>query len=225
MVQGATEAMAETLVRLGCLELAESELTPQRRFDPIPLAIFVGAILFTGFGIVSIEVSLVAAVFFMVLLNRVSVKDVYEKVDWPVIVLLGAMIPVGGALETSGTTQLIAETVVHIGGELGPVAIVGILMAAAMALSNIVNNAAAAVLMAPLSLQLASGLGMNPDPLLMAVAVGSSAAFLTPIGHQSNLLVMGPGGYEFGDYWRLGVPVSIVVLATGVPAILWIWPT
>ena len=225
MVQGETEAMVETLVRLGCLELAESELTPQRRLDPIPLAIFVGAILFTALGIVRIEVSLVAAVLFMVLLNRVSVKDVYEKVDWPVIVLLGAMIPVGGALETSGTTQLIAETVVHIGGELGPVAIVGILMAAAMALSNIVNNAAAAVLMAPLALKLASGLGMNPDPLLMAVAVGSSAAFLTPIGHQSNLLVMGPGGYRFGDYWRLGVPVSIVVLVTGVPAILWVWPT
>ena len=94
-----------------------------------------------------------------------------------------------------------------------------------MALSNIVNNAAAAVLMAPLALNLASGLGMNADPLLMAVAVGSSTAFLTPIGHQSNLLVMGPGGYRFGDYWRLGVPVSIVVLVTGVPAILWVWPT
>ena len=101
---------------------------------------------------------------------------------------------------------------------------VALLMAAAMALSNIVNNAAAAVLMAPLALQMANDLGMNGDPLLMAVAVGSSCAFLTPIGHQSNLLVMGPGGYEFGDYWRLGLPVSMAVLATGVPAILWIWP-
>lgn len=225
MVQGETEAMAEALVRLDCLELAESELTSRRRVDSIPLAIFIGAILVTAFGIVRIEVSLVAAVLCMVLLNRVSVKDIYEKVDWPVIVLLGAMIPVGGALEASGTTQLIAETVINMGGELGPVAIVGLLMATAMGLSNIVNNAAAAVLMAPLALRMASGVGMNPDPLLMAVAVGSSAAFLTPIGHQSNLLVMGPGGYEFGDYWRLGVPVSIVVLVTGVPAILWVWPT
>jgi di/tricarboxylate transporter len=224
MLQGETEAMAETLVRLNCLELAESELTPQRRVDPIPLAIFIGAILFTAFGIARIEVSLVAAVLFMVLLNHVSVKDIYEKVDWPVIVLLGAMIPVGGALETSGTIQLIAESIVRAGGELGPVAIVGMLIAASMALSNVVNNAAAAVLMAPLALKLASGLGMNADPLLMAVAVGSSAAFLTPIGHQSNLLVMGPGGYRFGDYWRLGLPVSIVVLVTGVPAILWVWP-
>ena len=127
-------------------------------------------------------------------------------------------------METSGTTHLIAQYFVDVGGGLGPVAIVGLVIAAAMALSNIVNNAAAAVLMAPLALQLANGLGMNGDPLLMAVAVGSSCAFLTPIGHQSNLLVMGPGGYEFGDYWRLGLPVSMAVLATGVPAILWIWP-
>ena len=224
MLQGETEAMAETLARLDCLELAESELTPQRRVDFIPLAIFIGAILFTAFGIVRIEVSLVASVLLMVLLNQVSVRDVYEKVDWPVIVLLGAMIPVGGALETSGTTQLIAESVVRVGGELGPVAIVGMLIVASMALSNVVNNAAAAVLMAPLALKLASGLGMNADPLLMAVAVGSSAAFLTPIGHQSSLLVMGPGGYRFGDYWRLGLPLSIVVLVAGVPVILWVWP-
>lgn len=224
MVQGEAEAMDETLTRLDCLELADSQLTPRRRFDPVVPAIFAGAILCTAFGMVKIEVSLVAAVLLMVLLRRVSVKDIYEKVDWPVIVLLGAMIPVGGALETSGTTRLIVENFEKFGGGLGPVAIVALLMAAAMALSNIVNNAAAAVLMAPLALQLASGLGINGDPLLMAVAVGSSCAFLTPIGHQSNLLVMGPGGYEFGDYWRLGLPVSMAVLATGVPAILWIWP-
>ena len=224
MLQGETEAMAETLARLDCLELAESELTPQRRVDFIPLAIFTGAILITAFGIVRIEVSLVASVLLMVVLNHVSAKDIYEKVDWPVIVLLGAMIPVGGALETSGTTQLIAESVLHVGGDLGPVAIVGMLIVASMALSNVVNNAAAAVLMAPLALKLASGLGMNADPLLMAVAVGSSAAFLTPIGHQSSLLVMGPGGYRFGDYWRLGLPLSIVVLVAGVPVILWVWP-
>ncbi len=224
MLQGETEAMAGTLAGLNCLELAESELTPQRRVDLIPPVIFVGAILLTALGIVKIEVSLVAAVLSMVLLKQLSVKDIYEKVDWPVIVLLGAMIPVGGALETSGTTQLIAQSVLRVGGELGPVAIVGMLIAASMALSNVVNNAAAAVLMAPLALRLASGLEMNADPLLMAVALGSSAAFLTPIGHQSSLLVMGPGGYRFGDYWRLGLPVSTVVLVAGVPAILWVWP-
>jgi di/tricarboxylate transporter len=160
----------------------------------------------------------------MVLLARISVKEVYEQVDWPVVVLLGAMIPVGGALETSGTTRLIVEHFVRFGGGLGPIVTVALLVAGAMALSNIVNNAAAAVLMAPLALQLASGLEMNADPLLMAVAVGSSCAFLTPIGHQSNLLVMGPGGYRFVDYWRLGVPVSAAVLLTGVPTILWVWP-
>jgi di/tricarboxylate transporter len=224
MVQGETEAMAETLVRLGCLELAESQLTPQRRFDPIPLVILVGAIVCTALGLARIEVSLVGAVLCMVLLARISVKEVYEQVDWPVVVLLGAMIPVGGALETSGTTRLIAEHFVRFGGGLGPIVTVALLMAGAMALSNIVNNAAAAVLMAPLALQLASGLEMNADPLLMAVAVGSSCAFLTPIGHQSNLLVMGPGGYRFVDYSRLGVPVSAAVLLTGVPTILWVWP-
>jgi di/tricarboxylate transporter len=224
MVQGDTDTMPETLVRLGCLELAESQLTQQGRFDPIPLVIFVGAILCTALGLARIEVSLVGAVLCMVLVARISVKEVYEQVDWPVVVLLGAMIPVGGALETTGTTRLIAEHVVQFGGGIGPVLTVGLLIASAMALSNIVNNAAAAILMAPLALQLANGLEMNADPLLMAVAVGSSCAFLTPIGHQSNLLVMGPGGYRFADYWRLGLPVSVAVLLAGVPTILWVWP-
>jgi len=224
MFQGEAEAMAERLERLGCLELAESQLELRRRFDPVVLLVFAGSILCAAAGLVKIEVSLVAAILALVLSNRVSVKEMYEKVDWPVIVLLGAMIPVAGALETSGMTRLITEAVVNIGGELGPAALVSVLMIATMALSNIVNNAAAAVLMAPMAFQLASGLGMNTDPLLMAVAVGSSCAFLTPIGHQSSLLVMGPGGYRFGDYWRLGVPVSLVVLIVGVPAILLIWP-
>jgi di/tricarboxylate transporter len=141
-----------------------------------------------------------------------------------VIVLLGAMIPVGGALETTGAAQTIAGSLLSLGDAVPPVLALIVLLVVTMTLSDIINNAAAAVLMAPVAVSLALGLGVSIDPLLMAVGVGASAAFLTPIGHQSNTLVMGPGGYRFGDYWRLGLPLQIVYLVTAVPLILWVWP-
>jgi di/tricarboxylate transporter len=141
-----------------------------------------------------------------------------------VIVLLGAMIPVGQALETSGGAGLIAETLLVLGGDWPVVLTLAGLFAIGMLLSNVINNAAAALLMAPIAASLAAGFSASPDPFLMAVAVSASCAFLTPIGHQSNTLVMGPGGYRFGDYWRLGLPLSLAVMAVALPLILWVWP-
>jgi len=134
------------------------------------------------------------------------------------------MIPIGHALETTGGARLIATQLLAIAGGMPPAATLALVLVATMSLSDLINNAAAALVMAPIALGVAQGIGASPDPFLMAVAVGASCAFLTPIGHQSNTLVMGPGGYRFGDYWRMGLPLEVVVAAVAVPLLLWVWP-
>lgn len=152
------------------------------------------------------------------------VKEVYRSVDWPVIVLLGAMLPVGAALEATGGAALIASLILDLGGSIPNWAILTLILVITMFLSDIINNAATVVLMAPIAIGVADGIGVSIDPFLMAVAVGGSCAFLTPIGHQSNTLVMGPGGYKFTDYWRMGLPLEVIIVALGIPAIIYFWP-
>jgi len=159
-----------------------------------------------------------------VLLNLLPIRELYDGVDWPVIVLLGALIPVGGALESTGASQTVADVIRQLTGGQPPVVALVLLMVATMTLSDILNNAATAVIMAPIGIGIATGLGVSGDPFLMAVAVGASCAFLTPIGHQNNALVMGPGGYRFADYWRMGLPLEVLIVAVSVPMILWVWP-
>jgi di/tricarboxylate transporter len=141
-----------------------------------------------------------------------------------VIVLLGAMMPVGGALESSGGAERIAHMLLRLDGYLPPSLMVAGALVTTMFLSDVINNAAAAILMAPIALGVAAGMGVSPDPFLMGVAIGASCAFLTPIGHQSNTLVMGPGGYRFSDYWRMGLPLEGVIVLVAVPLLLWFWP-
>jgi di/tricarboxylate transporter len=172
----------------------------------------------------AIQVSFVLGALLMVLVGLLTLREAYGALDLPILVLLGAMIPVGEALETSGGAELIASSFLSLAGQMSPVLTLTALLVFTMLLSNIINNAAAAVLMAPIAISLARSLGVSVDPLLMGVAIGASAAFMTPIGHQSNTLVMGPGGYRFGDYWRMGLPVSLLVTAVAVPVILMVWP-
>ena len=139
-----------------------------------------------------------------------SLREIYEAIDWPIIVLLGALIPVGRAMETTGGAQTLADLLLQLGGGAPPWLSLAVLLVGAMTLSDIINNAAAAVLMAPIAVRVAEGLEVSPDPFLIAVAVGCSCAFLTPIGHQSNTLVMEPGGYKFGNYARMGLPLEIL---------------
>jgi len=141
-----------------------------------------------------------------------------------VLVLLGAMIPIGRALEQSGATPLLAQHLVNVTTGLSPMVLLGLIMVFTMLLSDVMNNAATAVVMAPFSVAVAQNLQVHVDPFLMAVAIGASCAFLTPIGHQNNLLVMGPGGYRFGDYWRMGLPLEIIILAVSLPLLLVFWP-
>jgi len=160
----------------------------------------------------------------MVLTGIIPVRQLYKSVEWSVIVLLGSMIPIGMALEGSGGTELIASGIVNAASGLSPAAVLVILMVVTMTLSDVMNNVATAVIAAPIAFNIANTLGVNPDPFLMSVAVAASCAFLTPIGHKNNTLILGPGGYRFGDYWRMGLPLEILVITIGVPMILWVWP-
>jgi di/tricarboxylate transporter len=224
LLQGDTEVMPDALSELGCLPLAHRDLTLHQAKSFIPLVIFAAAIIAGTMGLVSIPIAFVAAVVLMLLTGQITTRSAYDAVDWPVIVLLGAMIPVGTALELSGASGLIAESIAQSSGYLPHWALLSIVLVSTMMLSDAMNNAATAVLMAPLSAELALRLGVSPDPFLMAVAIGASSAFLTPIGHQSNVLVMGPGGYRFRDYWPMGLPLEVVICLVAVPMILWVWP-
>ena len=164
-----------------------------------------------------------SAAVIMILLNCLNVREAYDAIDWPVVVLLGGMIPVGAALETTGTAALLAEGLLNMTTFIPTWLILTFVLVLTMTLSDVMNNAATAVVMAPISVSIAKGLGCNPDAFLMAVAIGASCAFLTPIGHQCNTLVLGPGGYKFSDYWRVGLPLEILITAIAVPLIMWIW--
>ena len=227
LLQANRGELSTALERLSCLPLAERGLSVGRRERRALLAVSIlgGALLMAAaLRLLPIQVAIVGAAAVMGLVGLVSPKEVYESIDWKVIVLLGAMIPVGGALEETGVAANVAGALVAVSGDLPTWTSIAAVLVIAMFLSDLVNNTAAAVLMAPIALGVASRLAASPDPFLMAVAVGASAAFLTPIGHQSNLLVMGPGGYRFGDYWRLGLPLEAVITAVAVPLILLVWP-
>jgi di/tricarboxylate transporter len=226
LLQGEVEAMPASFATLGVLPLAQREL-PVRRPDRLAwrsLAIFAASIGLLLSGFVPPHIAFTLAVTLLVLFGDISLREVYEAIDWPIIVLLGAMIPVGLAMETSGAAETITAPILALQGAVPLWLLLGLLMLVTMLLTDVMNNAATAVLMAPIALTLAQGFGVNADPFLMAVAVGASSTFLTPIGHQSNLLVMGPGGYRFGDYWRMGLLLDFLILLIAVPLILLVWP-
>ncbi len=224
LVQGYQDTLMGTLQQLGCLPLAERELSLGRQSNLwLAGGLFLAAIAVILSGWLTPPVALVACAVAMVLTRLLDTSEAYRAIDWSVIVLLAAMIPVGQALESTGGAALIAGQILDVAAGQAPWVALTIILVGSMLLSNVVNNAAAAVLVAPIALGISAQLGLSPDAALMAVAVGTSCAFLTPIGHQSNALVMEPGGYRFGDYWRLGLPLSAVVTATAVPMILWVW--
>ncbi|MFO7575930.1 MAG: SLC13 family permease [Bacteroidales bacterium] len=225
LVQGRDHLVHDTITSIGCLPLARRDI--KIGFKPkftVALGLFAVAIILVVTGLLPVELSFSMAAVAMVLLGILPVKEMYKSIDWPVIVLLAAMIPVGISLETSGGAEIIASSVLDLGTRLPAWGMISIILTVTMLLSAVINNAATVLLMAPIAMGVAKGLGYSVDPFLMAVAIGGSAAFLTPIGHQSNTLVMGPGGYKFTDYIRVGLPMSIIIIALAVPLILWIFP-
>lgn len=225
LFQGGESKLQQALPALGCLPLADRGLLIARPTRVLlALAIFACAVIVVALGKLTAPVAFVAAAGLMIVSGMISVNDAYRAIDWPIIVLIGAMIPVAQALEHSGGAELIAAQLLNFTDGMPAQVLILVVLVTTMCLSDLVNNAAAAVLMAPIALRLATEANASVEPFLMAVAIGASCAFLTPIGHQSNALVMGPGGYRFGDYWRMGLPLEIVIAAISMPLILWYWP-
>lgn len=225
MLQGRIEVMREQLATLGVLPLAARDLRiGERRLVWLPAALMAAAVLLASFEVLPPAIAFMGAVAMLLLSGAVRLDEGYAAVSWPVIVLLGALIPVSGALETSGGTELVASLLTRATQGVAPVMALGLVMLATMAVTPILNNAATVLLMAPIAVGYAKGIGLAVDPFLMAVAIGASSDFLTPIGHQSNTLVLAPGGYRFTDYARLGFPLTLLVLLMGTPLIAWVWP-
>lgn len=210
---------------LGCLPLAGRGLSVTAD-EKVWLAIgfFITAVLAASFGLLYLPVALGLVVVAYVLSKIVPLSELYTHIEWPVVVLLGSMIPLGVALERSGGTQLISGWLVNLTTGMPAWAVLTVLMIVTMSLSDVLNNTATTIVAAPVGIQMAKSLDVSPDPFLMAVAVAASSAFLTPIGHKNNTLILGPGGYSFSDYWRCGLPLEIIIVAVSIPAILTFWP-
>ncbi len=224
LLQGERNTMQQALTALGCLPLADRGLkVARRRQILLPIGIFGAAVAAATSGLVPIQIALVTAAVALILTKTLSIREVYQSIEWPVILLLGALIPIGEALQETGGTALIAGAILSLAGQVPTWAMLALVMIASMLLSDLIHNTPTAVLMAPIGVSIAGGLGLSVDPFLMAVAVGSASPYLTPIGHQSNTLVMAPGGYHFGDYARMGLPLDILIVAVAVPMIMWVW--
>jgi di/tricarboxylate transporter len=225
VLQGNLTTLPETLGELRCLPLAERKLALGRgRRSVLPVGVLAIAMVLAALNIVPVAIAFFGAATLILLLRAMSLRDAYAVIEWPILIMLGALIPVSDALRTSGGTDLIAHGLSVFAQNLPPLGMLALMMAAAMAVTPFLNNAATVLVMAPIAAAFAKNLGYSPDPFLMAVAIGAASDFLTPIGHQCNTLVMGAGGYQFGDYWKLGLPLSILVLVLGVPLIALVWP-
>src|SRR5262245_17353596 len=216
--------MPETLGALHCLPLAERDFRMGRKESYLPITVLAAAMALVAFHLVPVTVAFFGAAVLLLLARSLSLREAYDVIDWPILVMLGALIPVSDSLRTTGGTDLIAGWLSAAAAQLPAAGALALILAAAMAVTPFLNNAATVLVMAPIAASFARKLGYNPDAFLMAVAIGAACDFLTPIGHQCNTLVMGPGGYQFGVYWRLGLPLSLLVLAVGTPLIAFFWP-
>jgi di/tricarboxylate transporter len=225
LLRGDLNSMPEALGQLRVLPLAERGLALGRgRRGLIPVAILAAAMLLVALHLVPVAIAFFAAAALIVLLKSITLREAYDAVEWPILVMLAALIPLSDSLRSTGGTDVIAGWLSAAAGTLPPLGMLALIMVVALAVTPFLNNAATVLVMGPIAATFASNLGLSPDPFLMAVAIGAACDFLTPIGHQSNTLVMGAGGYRFTDYWKLGLPLSIYVVIVGVPLIALFWP-
>ncbi|WEX76155.1 SLC13 family permease [Sinorhizobium numidicum] len=225
VLQGTRRELPSFLQDFGCLPLAQREiLLGTIRYATVPILVLAAAMGATAVGVVPVPVAFFAAALAMVVFRVIPLRDVYRAVDGPILVMLAALIPVSDTLRTTGGSDLIAGWLSGVASGLPPAGALALILIAAMAVTPFLNNAATVLVMAPIAASFATALNYSPDAFLMAVAIGAGSDFLTPIGHQCNTLVMGPGGYRFSDYPRLGLPLSIVIVLVAVPMLMWVWP-
>lgn len=225
VIQGDEKLLPEKLSELGLLPLAD-RLVPlgSARRVVLTVAITLAAVAALAAGVATVPLIFFAAAVLLIAFRCLPLREAYQNIDAPILLMLAALIPVSDSLRSTGATDVFAGWLAMIGGQLPGWASVALMLVAAMAVTPFLNNAATVLVMAPLGAGFAARLGYNPDAFLMAVAIGAACDFLTPIGHQCNTLVMGPGGYRFGDYARLGAPLSLLVILLAVPMILLVWP-
>ena len=225
LLMGDHDTIDDVINWLGVHALAARGLQViQRDKAWLAISLFGLAIAAASFGLVYLPIALSLCVVLYAIFKVISLSQVYEAIQWPVIVLLASLIPIGAALEKSGGTAVIANAIVHLTQGWPPVAILAVLMVVTMTLSDMLNNVATVLVAAPVGVEIANRLSVNADPMLMGVAIAASCAFLSPIGHKNNTIIMGPGGYKFGDYWRMGLPLELLVLVISIPLITVVWP-
>lgn len=225
LMQGPAEVMADFVNDTGCVPLGERELhIPDKRMALVAGLIMLASVGIVTFGLLPSAAAFTLGVIASMLLRTVPPRQVYTAIDWPVIVLLAALIPVAGAMQSTGAADVLARFLVETIAQGNAIAALAVVLVTTMFLSDVMNNAATAAVLCPIAIGIAATLGVSPDSFLMAVAIGASCAFLTPIGHQNNTLILGPGGFGFGDYWKLGVPLEFLVAAVSIPLLLIVWP-
>lgn len=225
LLQGTPEALSDFASQYDCLPLAARDIRVPRSGEVLAAStVMAAAVALAAFGIFPAAVAFAAGALAMVVLRIVPLRSVYTAVDWPVVILLAAMLPVAGAMASTGAADLLARFLLETMAKGHSVVALVVILASTMLLTDFMNNAATAAVMAPIALSVALQLEVNPDTFLMAVAIGASCAFLTPIGHQNNTLILGPGGFSFGDYWIMGLPTDILVILTATPMLLLVWP-
>ncbi|MGM0396804.1 MAG: SLC13 family permease [Bacillota bacterium] len=228
LIQAPTTILRDIYSKLGCLPLAERgvEIYPDRlRWKMyFSMGVFALSVILATTGIFPVQVAFTFAATSLVLFRILTPREFYDAIEWPSIIMLGSLIPLGGALQSSGGAESIANILLMSSSFLSPTPMIGLLMILSIILANLISTSATAILMGPVALSIALATGNSPDPYLMSVSVAASAAFLTPIGHQTNMLVMGPGGYKFNDYWHLGLPLTILLVTVGAPLVLLVWP-
>jgi len=225
LMHGAPEAVADFAAQSGCVPLARRELRLPAPGKALAATLVMGvSVGMAAFGLLPAAVSFACGVVASMALRTLPLRAVYEAVDWPVIVLLGSLLPVAGAMQQTGTATLLAQGLLDHVARGDALIALGVMLVSTMLLTDLMNNAATAAIMAPIGLGAATQLQVNPDTFLMAVAIGASCAFLTPIGHQNNTLILGPGGFRFTDYWRLGVPLDLLVIGTSMLLLPIVWP-
>ena len=225
LMQGPQDTVMEFAADYSCIPLAERDLNiPDKNKAMTASVILIAAVTLATLGILPTAIAFALGVLASMVTKTLPLRSIYTAIDWPVIVLLGALIPVANAMESTGTASLIANFLLESIAQGHAIIALGLILVVTMFLSDVMNNAATAAVMCPIALGTASALGLNPDAFLMAVAIGASCAFLTPIGHQNNTLILAPGGFRFGDYWRLGLPVELLVCTVSLPLLLIFWP-
>ena len=225
LVQGTPAALSGFAAEFGCLPLAVREIRVPKKGQALTATLVMAAAVgVAALGVLPAAVSFAAGALAFVVIGVIPVRSIYDAVDWPVVVLLGAMLPVADAMKSTGAADMIARFLLEYVAQGEAVAGLAVILMATMVLTDFMNNAATAAVMCPIAIGTAAQLGVNADSFLMAVAIGASCAFLTPVGHQNNTLILGPGGFGFGDYWRMGLPTDILVVCIGVPMLLWVWP-